>query len=238
MGGYAIKTDHIKVPDRFLPEAENRQFFLNLVDLHDWNNNFDEGKKKFANLLVDELPELCEDDIWAKSKADGTAKTLTCIQALWFIAQCITRLTMHTPISLLELNTFGHTHLAKQGFLCTRERDLVEISDEGFLPDEPTTQPFVLHPGDPIPGTGWTLKEQLSSNGERIYNIELSHQDIKRWQMAWEFGQITQWSFGRFRFHQPATVKGFTEAFTTDPVRERVGLCIETCLEEEIDVLA
>ena len=109
MGGYAIKTDQIQESDRFLPESEKRQFFLNLMKFHEPNVDSDDSKKAFAGRLFNELPELSEDDIWEKSKADGAAKTLTCIQTLWFIAQCITRLAMHIPISLLELNTLGHT---------------------------------------------------------------------------------------------------------------------------------
>lgn len=35
-------------------------------------------------------------------------KTLACAQALWFCVQCITRLAQSLPVSLLELNTFGH----------------------------------------------------------------------------------------------------------------------------------
>ncbi len=37
------------------------------------------------------LPDLSEEEIKSKSKANGVAKALVCMQALWFIAQCITR---------------------------------------------------------------------------------------------------------------------------------------------------
>jgi len=36
------------------------------------------------------------------------AKTLVCIQAIWFCIQCIVRLSQKLTISLLELNTFAH----------------------------------------------------------------------------------------------------------------------------------
>lgn len=39
------------------------------------------------------MPNLTEEEINAKSKASGLAKALVCIQALWFIATCITRRT-------------------------------------------------------------------------------------------------------------------------------------------------
>ena len=39
------------------------------------------------------LPDLSEEEIQSKSKANGLAKSVVCIQAIWFIAQCITRRT-------------------------------------------------------------------------------------------------------------------------------------------------
>lgn len=39
------------------------------------------------------LPDLSVEEVKSKSKANGLEKTLVCIQALWFIAQCITRCT-------------------------------------------------------------------------------------------------------------------------------------------------
>ncbi|KAL8642370.1 MAG: hypothetical protein Q9228_000923 [Teloschistes exilis] len=58
--------------------------------------------------LRDVLPWLSEGEIWDKSKANGLAKTIVCIQAAWFCTQCIARLGQGMPISLLELNTFAH----------------------------------------------------------------------------------------------------------------------------------
>ncbi|KAI4188981.1 MAG: hypothetical protein LQ346_005202 [Caloplaca aetnensis] len=54
------------------------------------------------------LPYLSEEEIWDKSKANGLAKAIVCIQAAWFCTQCIARLGQGIPISLLELNTFAH----------------------------------------------------------------------------------------------------------------------------------
>ncbi|KAL8646763.1 MAG: hypothetical protein Q9226_006725 [Calogaya cf. arnoldii] len=55
-----------------------------------------------------EVPSITAEQIWDKSKADGLKKTLVCVQAIWFCIQCITRLAQSLPVSLLELNTFGH----------------------------------------------------------------------------------------------------------------------------------
>jgi hypothetical protein len=41
-------------------------------------------------------------------QAGGLAKTLTCIQAVWFCSQCIARMNAGMAISLLELNTYAH----------------------------------------------------------------------------------------------------------------------------------
>lgn len=41
-------------------------------------------------------------------KANTISKTITCVQALWFCTQCITRIAQGLAISLLELNTFSH----------------------------------------------------------------------------------------------------------------------------------
>ncbi|KAL9594735.1 MAG: hypothetical protein Q9179_005262 [Wetmoreana sp. 5 TL-2023] len=54
------------------------------------------------------VPFLSEEEIWDKSKANGLAKAIVCIQAAWFCTQCITRLGQGMPVSLLELNTFAH----------------------------------------------------------------------------------------------------------------------------------
>ncbi|KAK3331846.1 hypothetical protein B0T19DRAFT_87419 [Cercophora scortea] len=44
-----------------------------------------------------------------KSKSDGLAKAIMWMQAFWFCAQIITRVILSLPITLLELNTFGHS---------------------------------------------------------------------------------------------------------------------------------
>ena len=54
------------------------------------------------------IPSLSKSDIEDKSKADGLAKLIVIIQALWFCLQCVVRLAQNLSISLLELNTFGH----------------------------------------------------------------------------------------------------------------------------------
>lgn len=100
MGGIAFKIpDNLPESKRFLSSNTTETCFLS----HDGINLLSEQE-----VGRDLLPNLSEEEIKSKSKANGVAKALVCIQALWFIAQCLTRLAQRIPISLLELNTFGH----------------------------------------------------------------------------------------------------------------------------------
>lgn len=54
------------------------------------------------------IPDISEDEILDKSKANGLAKFIVCVQATWFCIQCVNRLALSLSISLLELNTFAH----------------------------------------------------------------------------------------------------------------------------------
>ncbi|KAK3632039.1 hypothetical protein LTR22_020779 [Elasticomyces elasticus] len=94
MGGFAIDlpaSDHNIVPGK--PER------LRLTI---------EGLKLMASIDPKLLPDISREAIQDKSKASPLAKTIVCLQALWFCVQCITRLIQGLSISLLELNTFAH----------------------------------------------------------------------------------------------------------------------------------
>ncbi|KEY75172.1 hypothetical protein S7711_01618 [Stachybotrys chartarum IBT 7711] len=58
--------------------------------------------------FIDALPTIATSQIQDKSKADGLAKSVVCIQAAWMMAQIIARLINGLPVSLLEINTCGH----------------------------------------------------------------------------------------------------------------------------------
>ena len=60
------------------------------------------------------VPNISETDILDKSKASALAKTFVCLQALWFCAQCITRLAQRLPISLLEVSLRYHENFSDQ----------------------------------------------------------------------------------------------------------------------------
>ena len=54
------------------------------------------------------LPNVHEEDIVDKSKSDGIAKQLACVQAGWMAIQIVGRLVHGVPITLLEISTVGH----------------------------------------------------------------------------------------------------------------------------------
>jgi hypothetical protein len=69
----------------------------------------DSGVLFLATYCPEALPDLSCEQINDQSKANGLTKSLICLQALWFCVQCITRLAFQLSISLLELNTCGHS---------------------------------------------------------------------------------------------------------------------------------
>ena len=84
MGGLAIHLPH-DIPESkgFLPPDRNEVWFL-------------KPKGILSLLQIDStsrsiIPNLSKEEVSSKSKADGLAKALVCAQALWFIAQCLTR---------------------------------------------------------------------------------------------------------------------------------------------------
>lgn len=64
----------------------------------------EESVKAAAQICPSLLEGITESCIMDKSKSNALAKTLVCMQALWFIAQCISRIGQVLPISLLEVS--------------------------------------------------------------------------------------------------------------------------------------
>ncbi|KAF8856437.1 hypothetical protein BDZ45DRAFT_745482 [Acephala macrosclerotiorum] len=85
------------------------------------------------------LPFISKKSILDRSKADGIAKTLVCLQAGYMIVQCATRVASKLPISLLEVNTLGHVlcALVMYSFWLNKPQDIhtpTHISDETIRP--------------------------------------------------------------------------------------------------------
>ena len=58
------------------------------------------------------LPQLSQEEIDDKNKADHLAKTVVCFQATWFLIQTIARLRAKLAVSLLEVMTIAHVACA------------------------------------------------------------------------------------------------------------------------------
>jgi hypothetical protein len=98
MGGFAFEKEFLPQGDRTLFDSPNR---LTLTA---------SGVLLLAK--CGHLPDIDRDTICDKSKADGLAKALVCLQATWMIIQIVGRLLGHQPITLLEVNTLGHIFCA------------------------------------------------------------------------------------------------------------------------------
>ena len=88
MGGLAIQIpENLPESKRFLPSDNSETWFLT-----------SDGIRYLLKQEItrEDLPDLSKGEIRSKSKASGLAKSLVCIQALWFIAQCITRRTFES----------------------------------------------------------------------------------------------------------------------------------------------
>jgi hypothetical protein len=90
MGGIAIDAN--ASGKQFLPDNLNHRYFL--------------PDKLIKDVFI-HRPELLagitSSQIRDKSKSSLIGKTITCLQAFWFVAQCISRLADGLPISLLEV---------------------------------------------------------------------------------------------------------------------------------------
>ena len=81
MGGFYVHVPFSEA-EKFLPEGSGGSGFMTL-----------RGIKRLFDQEADreKFPDISEQEIQSKSKANGFGKALVCIQALWFIAQCLTR---------------------------------------------------------------------------------------------------------------------------------------------------
>jgi hypothetical protein len=94
MGGFAVDQHDAEEP--YFPKSLSRLTILPA------------GLRLLANVDFSLIPDISKEEISDKSKANGLAKSIVCVQAFWFCVQCITRLSQGLPITLLELNTFVH----------------------------------------------------------------------------------------------------------------------------------
>lgn len=68
------------------------------------------GALELARLgLLSPIPQEIIDD---KAKADPITKVVVCVQAGWFIVQCISRVAQDLPLTLLEIHVLAHVFVA------------------------------------------------------------------------------------------------------------------------------
>jgi hypothetical protein len=96
-GGFVFSTYDLPPEEKFLPRGRNRVVLS------------DGAVVWLAENELSLLPDLSKAEIDDRSKANHLAKTIICVQAIWFIAQCASRMAQGLAISLLELSTFAHT---------------------------------------------------------------------------------------------------------------------------------
>ena len=78
------------------------------------------------------LPDISEEAIADKSKADPITKSLACAQAGWLIVQCVARLAAGLPVTLLEVATLAHCLCALGMYLLWWNKPL-DISEPVLL---------------------------------------------------------------------------------------------------------
>lgn len=90
---------------------------------------------KFLSELPESIPAITEEEIMDKSKANGLAKSLVCLQTGWFCVQCVNRIFQGLSISLLELSTLGHSLCALLMYLLWWDKPL-NIQEPTILRDD------------------------------------------------------------------------------------------------------
>jgi hypothetical protein len=96
MGGFAIDLSHIPEDERYLP---NQQVRCALTT---------SGMAWLFNRRLPCIPDISKADIEDKSKGGSFAKTVVCVQLIWFFGSCMVRWKAHLTLSLFEANVLVH----------------------------------------------------------------------------------------------------------------------------------
>lgn len=97
MGGFTVETSLLPMDKKYLYGADERVALPGAAILYR------------TEMRPDLIPDISLDTIRDKSKANALNKAIFCVQAAWFSIQTKYRLSAGVPISLLELNTLGHS---------------------------------------------------------------------------------------------------------------------------------
>ena len=147
--------------------------------------------KEFSTIS---LSYLSSKEILDKSKADHLAKSLVCLQALWYCTNFFSRLAMALPVTLLELNTFAHSICALLIYMLWWEKPL-DIGEPTLIKTDAseTLRDFcaVCYSCDKrLWVDKWKVTEKSTGKPERTRPFSIIQKEIENW-IKNEIGAIT-----------------------------------------------
>ncbi|MCJ1268560.1 hypothetical protein MMC22_008448 [Lobaria immixta] len=151
MGGFAFDTSC--APAKFLPNETTRL----TIRLN--------GLRYIAEHAPALIPDISEEDLRDKSKANGLVKILVCLQAIWFCVQCIVRVAQSQEISFLEINTSAHAICALLTYALWWHKPL-DIESPSILTGKLAWEMCALM--------------YVTSNGENSWNFYISRYMFRR----------------------------------------------------------
>ena len=210
MGGFAYDTAN--APAKFLPNGTTR-LTIRL-----------EGLRYIVEYAPALIPDISEEHIRDKSKADGLAKVLVCLQALWFCVQCLVRVTQSQDISFLELNTFAHAVCALLTYALWWHKPL-DIESPTLLTAEPAWEMCALMYVTTNGESTWDywFSRYLFRRNFSLYTENYLETELSRGQ-RYEDRAIAQWTdlfngrhLARLREHQsqPRAILRWDPALTS-----------------------
>lgn len=191
MGGFVF--DNSRNPER-LPFRGGREQLAIHPDLLLW----------LAENEPDIIPDIAVGHITDKSKANGLAKFLVCIQAGWFGVQVVARLVQGLAVTLLELNVFAHVVCALLTYAVWWNKPLDIDEPTAIYTDDPKAAsicaafwsraslgdhtPLVVQNGPP-----YTLTPMWDVEGKAItvHNLVLSRPRAQElWSQCFDGGSV------------------------------------------------
>ncbi|KAL9623894.1 MAG: hypothetical protein Q9160_001886 [Pyrenula sp. 1 TL-2023] len=131
MGGFVVDITELPDNEKFFPLSRKR---LTLTP-------------ETLLFLAEHEPSLLdipsEADLRDKSKANGITEMIVCLQATWFLAQFISRLSQGLAASLLELNTAAHA-LCALLIYCLWWSKPLDIDEPTMIPGKNSKELFAV----------------------------------------------------------------------------------------------
>ena len=92
-------------------------------------------------------PQITAKEVWDKSKQDGFQKTLTMLQTVWFVLQCLGRAIQHLPLTTLELTTFSFVFCNFASYYQWSNKPL-DVESPTILHCEASTKDILIQAGN------------------------------------------------------------------------------------------